>query len=81
YRGQVAVRMGAFKVVRQGLRTKSPGNWEVYHLANDPAEANDIAAEHPEIVRQAVEVLRRAVADNPTFPLSIPGVNAPATTP
>ncbi|MDY0165466.1 MAG: arylsulfatase [Thermoguttaceae bacterium] len=78
YRGQVAVRLGDFKVVRQWLRTKSPGNWEVYNLADDIGEANDLAARHPEIVRQAVELLRREVAENPTFPLAIPGVNAPA---
>ena len=77
YRGQVAVRMGDFKVVRQRLSTKTPGPWEVYNLADDRAEANDLAAQHPEIIAKAKELLRREVADNPVFPLPIPGVNAP----
>ncbi len=77
YRGQVAVRLGDFKVVRQGLRTKKPGDWEVYNLADDIAETNDLAARHPEVIREAKEVLRREVPDNPVFPLAIPGVNAP----
>ena len=35
YNGQVAVRLGDFKLVRQNLQTRSPGPWEVYDLAND----------------------------------------------
>ncbi len=77
YRGQAAVRLGDFKVVRQGLRTRSPGDWEVYNLADDLAEAEDVAARHPEVIEEATEVLRREVAENPLFPLAIPGVNAP----
>lgn len=77
YGGQVAIRMGDFKVLRQKLKTKSPGAWEVYDLAHDPAETNDLAASRPELVAQAVEILRREVAENPVFPLPIPGVNAP----
>jgi arylsulfatase A-like enzyme len=78
YGGQVAVRLGAFKVVRQGLTTKTPGAWEVYDLARDPAEANDLAAQRGDLVREAEALLRREVAENPTFPLRIPGVNVAA---
>lgn len=77
YGGQVAVRIGDFKVVRQGLKTKSPGNWEVYDLATDPTESKDLASEHREIVAQALDVLRREVSENVVFPVPIPGVNAP----
>lgn len=77
YGGQVAVRIGDFKVVRQGLKTKTPGNWEVYDLATDPWESKDLASEHREIVAQALDVLRREVSENPVFPVPIPGVNVP----
>ncbi len=77
YRGQVAVRLGNFKVVRQGLKTRSPGDWELYNLADDPGEAHDLASRHPEVIEEAKGVLRREVAENPLFPLAIPGVNAP----
>jgi arylsulfatase A-like enzyme len=79
YGGQVAVRIGDFKVVRQGLKTKTPGAWEVYHLASDRSEAHDLSATQPEVIRQAEDVLRREVADNSVFPLAIPGINVAAT--
>lgn len=70
YGGQVAVRLGTFKLVRQGLKTKTPGPWEVYDLARDPGEATNLAASHPELIAQAQAILRREVADNPVFPLT-----------
>jgi arylsulfatase A-like enzyme len=72
--GQVAVRLGRFKLVRQRLKTKSPGAWEVYDLYKDRAEARDIAASHSGLIRQAEEVLRREVGENRVFPLSLPRV-------
>ena len=78
YGGQVAVRMGSLKVVRQGLKTKTVGPWEVYDLGNDRGEQHDLAKARPEVVRQAEEVLRREVAANPVFPLEIPGIELPA---
>jgi len=78
YQGQVAVRLGEFKLVRQGLKTKTPGPWEIYDLSTDPAEAHDLAALHAQLIRQAEEILRREVRENKTFPLIIPGVNSGA---
>ena len=77
YGGQVAVRLGSFKLVRQGLKTKIPGNWEVYDLAADRSESKDLASAHPELITQAEDLLRREVAENAVFPLAIPGVNGP----
>jgi arylsulfatase A len=74
YGGQVAVRMGDYKLTRQNLRTKTPGEWEVYNLAKDIGEKTDIAAEQGELIKQAEELLRREVSDNANFPLKIPGV-------
>ena len=75
YGGQVAVRIGDFKVVRQGLKTKTPGSWEVYDLAKDRSEAHDLATSRADLIQQAEVILRREVADNVIFPLAIPGVN------
>ena len=75
YGGQVAVRLGSFKVVRQGLATKSPGDWEVYDLSRDPAESANLAATRGDLIGEAEALLRREVAENPVFPLRIPGVN------
>jgi arylsulfatase A-like enzyme len=77
YSGQVAVRIGDFKIVCQRLKTKSPGPWEVYDLSRDRSETNNLAAARPELIEQAVSILRQEVAQNEVFPLSIPGVNSP----
>jgi arylsulfatase A len=76
YGGQVAVRSGHFKLVRQRLKTTPPGAWEVYDLSKDRGEAHDIAASHAELIRQVEELLRREVDENKVFPLTIPGVDA-----
>jgi arylsulfatase A len=75
YGGQVAVRIGDHKVVRQGLKTRNPGPWEVYDLSEDRSERRDLAATHQDKVDQALEVLREEVAANVHFPVPIPGVN------
>ncbi len=75
YGGQVAVRIGNRKAVRQGLKTKTPGEWEVYNIESDRAEEHDIAGTESAFIKAVVEVLRREVGDSKYFPLSIPGVN------
>ncbi|MBK1832473.1 arylsulfatase [Roseibacillus ishigakijimensis] len=52
YGGQVAVIDGAWKAVWQGFQRKKPGSWALYHLAEDPAEAVDLSAEHPEKLQE-----------------------------
>jgi len=72
YGGQVAVHFGDDKVVRQRLNDPEPGPWEVYDLVRDPNESKN--SKNPEMIARAVDVLRKEVADNPIFPMSIPGV-------
>lgn len=78
YGGQVAVRLGPYKLVRQNLKTKNPGSWEVYDISKDPQETRDLAAQHPDLIRQAEELLRKETKLNPVFPVPIPGVTPPA---
>jgi arylsulfatase A-like enzyme len=81
YGGQVAVRIGDFKLVRQNLKPKGkqpPGPWEVYDLAKDRSEANDLSAQRADLIQQAEEILRREVSENALFPVPIPGVNTAA---
>ena len=80
YEGQVAVRMGDLKVLRRGLRAKAPSEWEVYDLSQDRSEAHNLAASQPEIIEQAVDVLKREVRENEIFPLTIPEVTTTHTT-
>jgi arylsulfatase A-like enzyme len=76
YGGQVAVRIGDLKAVRQGLKTKTPGPWEVYDLKKDREEHDDIAGSQSAFVQQVEDVLRREVAVNKNFPLVIPGIGS-----
>jgi arylsulfatase A len=71
YGGQVAVRIGDYKVLRRGLKTKTPGAWEIYNIAKDPAEKSDLAASHPDLVAQAKEILKRETAENAVFALNV----------
>lgn len=75
YGGQVAVRLGDMKIVRQKLSTRMPGPWEVYDLSHDPSETKDVAATHSELIARVESLLKQEVAENETFPLRIPGVN------
>ncbi len=74
YGGQVAVRLGDYKLTRQKLNTKTPGAWEVYDLAADIGETKNIVAGQADLIQQAEELLRREVSPNANFPLTIPGV-------
>jgi arylsulfatase A-like enzyme len=74
YGGQVAVRMNDFKAVRQRLKTPQPGAWELYDLKSDPNEQKDLAGQHPELIAKAEAILRDQVAENPVFPVPIPGL-------
>lgn len=51
-KGWVGVRMGEWKAI---LRKTSLGNtdFELFNLKEDPQELNNVAAEHPEIIKQA----------------------------
>jgi arylsulfatase len=59
YKGQQAVRFGNWKAVRQRMHE---GNLtiELYDLANDPREENDLAAEQPHEIARAREIMEGA---------------------
>ena len=71
YRGQVAVRDGKWKAVRQKVRTKSPGPWQLFDLDADRAESNDLAATHPEIVKRLSAAHATSRTPEPDFPQSL----------
>lgn len=70
YGGQVAVRIGGFKVMRTGLKTKKPTGWQVYDIVKDPNETKDLAAERPELIKEAKSILESEWKDNQRFPMS-----------
>ncbi|MHC4759371.1 MAG: arylsulfatase [Planctomycetota bacterium] len=60
-----AVRWRDWKV----LRRKRGAKLELYDLAVDPGEANDVAAKHPQVVAIFEEYLKTARTDTPNWPL------------
>jgi len=72
YGGQVAVRIGSFKIIRQKLKTKKPDAWEVYDIARDRGEATDLATERADLIQQAKEILRRETSENAVSPVKLP---------
>jgi arylsulfatase A-like enzyme len=63
---QVAVRMGDWKMVSKS------GKPHLYNLAEDLHEDNDVAAEHPDIVRQMVEIALSQHVESPHFKVTMP---------
>jgi arylsulfatase A-like enzyme len=76
YGGQQSLRMGDWKAIRTNLmatkkRAKPDLSIELYHLADDPGEQHNVAADNPRIVRQMEAILRREHTPSAVFPLPI----------
>jgi arylsulfatase A len=73
YGGQQAVRMGDWKAVRQKMQQRNnPDSLriELYNLKTDLGEKNDVAADNPDIVAKAREVMRQTHVPSRLFPLT-----------
>ncbi|WP_150451871.1 arylsulfatase [Arenibacter lacus] len=58
YGGQLAIRMGDFKLVRTSLKTpKKEPTLELYNLKTDSGETINVADQHPEILKRAAQIL------------------------
>lgn len=56
--GKQAVRMGNWKGIRLAMSKNPVASIELYNLASDPNEQNDIASGHPEIVEQIAQIMK-----------------------
>ena len=73
YGGQVAIRMGDWKLVRRQLnKPEAAPTLELYNLAADPAEQHNVADQHPDILRQAADVFAREHTDSEVERFRIP---------
>lgn len=57
YQGQQAVRMGDWKGIRKNI-FKGNMTLELYNLADDITESNDVAAENPDIVAKMETIMK-----------------------
>ncbi len=60
-----AARMGPWKGIRLGMDQPL----ELYNLAADPTESDDVAARHPEVVATLTEFLNRNHTPSPHWPV------------
>jgi arylsulfatase A len=69
-RGFQEIRMGDWKA--DILLVSQPGTprLELYNLKEDPAERNDVAAGHPDIVKRMEQLAKAARTSNAMFPLT-----------
>lgn len=75
YSGQQAVIAGEWKAVRQNL-AKGVVKTELYHLAKDESEKEDVSAKHPEVLARLEKLMKDQHTPSPDFPL--PAIDLPA---
>ena len=57
YGGQIAIRMGDWKVIRRNLKRSGENHTlELYNLSVDPEELNNVATDHPHILDTASDI-------------------------
>ncbi|MEN8115635.1 MAG: arylsulfatase [Bacteroidota bacterium] len=62
-----AVRMGKWKGVKKGLKNNPESPFELYDLSKDIGEQNNLAEEHPEIVKQIEKIVEDERSDSEFF--------------
>lgn len=74
YGDQQSIRVGEWKAIRTGLNSRpgtalKSGEVELYNLANDPAEAADVAASNPTVVEKLVAIMNAQHVPSVEFPI------------
>lgn len=59
-RGQLAVRMGKWKGIKQNIKKNPNAPLELYDLENDIAEQNNIVKKHPKIAKKIETIMLKA---------------------
>ena len=75
YGGQQMARQGRWKAVRRDLLANPAAPIELYDIENDPAEAANIAAMHPDTVARLKDLMARERRPSALFP--IPALDRP----
>lgn len=68
YGGQQTIRVGDWKAVRQNLN-RGKIKTELYNIAEDAGEQQDVAAQHPDVVRKLEDMMARQHVPSKLFPI------------
>jgi arylsulfatase A len=74
--GRQAVRRGKWKGVRLNVNKQKDAPIELYDLDKDSSEKNNIASEHPDVVKKIAAILQQAHTPDKNWPL-LPGEGTP----
>jgi arylsulfatase A len=76
YGNQQALREGDWMLIRRFLGTKAKTTTELFNLATDLSQKDNVAAEHPERVQRMLDRMEEEHVASPDFPLK--GIDTPA---
>lgn len=74
--GRVALRKGDWKLLRYNVNDTPPGEYELYNLADDPSETNDLSKSLPEKVGELQAILESARTESEVFKFKSKSYNA-----
>jgi len=69
YGGQQTIRVGDWKAVRQNLNKGKTIKTELYNIAEDIGEQNDVAADHPDVLQKLERMMAEQHVKSSLFPL------------
>ncbi len=81
YDGQQSLRVGDWKIIRTNLepnrkaKRQQPGSFELYNLAEDPAETTDLAEKYPWVLDELAKLAAAEHVPSKLFP--IPALDGP----
>ena len=66
-KGRFALRQGHWKLIRYNVLIPKKTTTELYNLANDIGEENNVAEQHPEITQRLLKLMESARTDSEVF--------------
>jgi arylsulfatase A len=70
--GRTAIRKGKWKGVKYNVLKKPNQRIELYNLEQDPSEENNLASQHPELVKELTQLMQEARTPSDIFQFAAP---------